>query len=126
MLSQLPASCTVPKNLITVPQKVPGYASLPACGLGERRIYRNQTIRIRESSTNPFLLILFPIRLRVLALQQIHHRLAPVVQPLQLAGLEFSESVGRDQRQGHGRIEVTDDRARQLVGIDLAPTDRLA
>jgi hypothetical protein len=31
MLPQVHAPCIVPKSLIVVPQKIPGYASLPAC-----------------------------------------------------------------------------------------------
>src|SRR5262249_20713605 len=65
-------------------------------------------------------------RIRIFPSQQIHYLLAPALQSLQLARFAFSESVARDERQGHGRIDITDDRARQLVWIDLAPADRLA
>ena len=81
--------------------------------------------QVSASCTVDGIFISLALRLRVLAFQQIHHLFAPIVQPFQLARRAFRESVGRDQRQGHCRVEVTDHRARQLIGIDLAPTDRL-
>src|SRR4030095_2043996 len=65
-------------------------------------------------------------RIRILSPQQIHHLLTAIIQTPQLARRAFRESVSSDQRQRHGGIEVTDDGARQLVGVNLAPANRLA
>src|SRR6185437_1487762 len=46
-------------------------------------------------------------------------RLAPIVQPLELARRVTRVGVGREQRQRDGRIEIADDRIGQTIGVDL-------
>src|SRR6185437_7302169 len=54
-----------------------------------------------------------------------HHGRAAVIEPLQGSRLPLGEGVGREERQGHRVVRVAHDGARELVGVDLAPTDRL-
>src|SRR5256714_9201767 len=66
------------------------------------------------------------LRLVVLVAQQVHEFAAALVEPLRLARLVARERVGRDDGQRYGRINITHDRVRQTVWINLAPRDRLA
>src|SRR3990172_9749894 len=47
-----------------------------------------------------------------------------VIQSLQLSGPMSGQRISRDQRYCNGRITITDNAARKLGRIDLAPTDR--
>src|SRR2546425_13015939 len=50
-----------------------------------------------------------------------HHLLAPVVQPREPPLLPLGERVRGENREADGVVEVAHHRARQLVGIHLAP-----
>src|SRR2546423_5652289 len=65
------------------------------------------------------------LRLAVLVAQQVHEFAAALVEPLGLARLVACERVGRDDGQRDGRINITHDRVRQAVWINLSPRDCL-
>src|SRR5207244_5971811 len=62
-----------------------------------------------------------PVRLRELP----HHLLTLVVQPFERPLLPPGERVCREDREADRVVEVTDHRARQLVGVHLPPAHRL-
>src|SRR5216683_7446226 len=61
----------------------------------------------------------------ILRRQSRQHFFAPVVEPLERTRRVNGEGVRSDQRQGHGRIEITNHRVRQRLRINFAPGDSL-
>src|SRR6185369_11665981 len=66
------------------------------------------------------------VRRVILADQVLHERVATLVEPLRLPRRAVRERVRGEDGQRDRRVAVADDGVGELVGVDLAPADRLA